>query len=75
MVVYEFLAAFLATFRIWQASRISGLREVKWSGLMPLVLREGLLYFSSVSVATLIAFILLFASSNLCIQRGLAHIL
>jgi len=69
MVVYEFLAAFLATFRIWQASRISGFGDLKWSGLMPLVLREGLFYFSSVSMATLIAFILLLTSNGSFFQR------
>jgi len=69
MVVYESLAAFLATFRIWQASRISEFRDLKGSGLMHLILREGLFYFSSVSIATLIAFILLLTSNGSFFQR------
>ncbi|KAF8909677.1 hypothetical protein CPB84DRAFT_1765163 [Gymnopilus junonius] len=65
MITYEFLSTFLATLRIWQAYRISGLQ----TGLMALIFREGILYFCSVSMATVAAFILLLMSEGSFFQR------
>lgn len=58
MVFYEFLAAILTAARSWKALRAGGFWKEKTS-LMDVIIRDGLLYFSSVSFFTVGTLVLL----------------